>query len=312
MTFRLLLETARGWWRQRPPADPPDQHEYTDPALVTEALGKLEGNWPERIRLVRECPDNAFIPRVPEAGKLEDGMITMHNGIRVSALGYYGAGILNLLVENKGVHEPQEERVFAEALKTLPEKAVMVELGAYWGFYSIWFRKQIRNGTTYLIEPRAANIESGRLNFKINQVHGDFTRAWIGGPSTVSPNKVPVVQIDTFAREKGISFIHLLHSDIQGAELEMLEGGKEHFTEHRIGYLFLSTHSIELHDRCLTWLQDLGYEVVSSATPEESYSYDGVLIVRSPEFEGLAPIEISRRTGAGICATAKPNPIHNP
>src|SRR5262249_36874471 len=33
-----------------------------------------------RPRQVRACPDNAFIPRVPEAGQMVDGYQIMHNG----------------------------------------------------------------------------------------------------------------------------------------------------------------------------------------------------------------------------------------
>jgi hypothetical protein len=40
-------------------------------------------------------------------------------------------------VLNRGVHEPLEEFVFQEVLKRLPEACAMIELGAYWGHYSM-------------------------------------------------------------------------------------------------------------------------------------------------------------------------------
>ena len=33
------------------------------------------------------------------------------NGVKVYANSYYGSGMLNLLIKNKGVHEPQEEEI---------------------------------------------------------------------------------------------------------------------------------------------------------------------------------------------------------
>lgn len=39
--------------------------------------------WEERIALVKRCPDDAAIPRVPTAGLAQGGAIVMHNGIRV-------------------------------------------------------------------------------------------------------------------------------------------------------------------------------------------------------------------------------------
>ncbi|MBI4681229.1 MAG: hypothetical protein HY753_08545 [Nitrospirae bacterium] len=93
--------------------------------------------WERRINDVLSCPDNKFIPRVNNAGSIKDGFLVMHNGIKVLPLSYSGYPMLKMLIENKGVHEPQEERVFFEILKKMPERAVMMELGCYWSFYSM-------------------------------------------------------------------------------------------------------------------------------------------------------------------------------
>ncbi len=34
-----------------------------------------------------------------------------------------------------------EERLFGEVLEWMPSGAVMVELGAYWAYYSTWFAR---------------------------------------------------------------------------------------------------------------------------------------------------------------------------
>jgi hypothetical protein len=49
----------------------------------------------------------------------------MHNGIEAGALGYCGADVLTMLLENMGVHEPQEERVFGGVLNYLRDPLKM-------------------------------------------------------------------------------------------------------------------------------------------------------------------------------------------
>ena len=84
----------------------------------------------KRIDDVISSPDNAAqFQSVSEAGKLQGYFITMHNGVRVCANGYYGRGIPNMLIENKGVHEPQEERAFEAIIEHLRDDCTMLELG---------------------------------------------------------------------------------------------------------------------------------------------------------------------------------------
>lgn len=81
---------------------------------IKQAIFSLQGSsktaWEDRIAMVLQCPDNALIPRVPDAGLARGGTITMHNGVKILAGSYYGAPIVRLLKESRGVHEPQEER----------------------------------------------------------------------------------------------------------------------------------------------------------------------------------------------------------
>src|SRR5262245_51425360 len=92
-----------------------------------------------RFREVVSDPLNLLIERVPMAGVVEGTDVCLHNGNRVPVVGehaYYGA-FSQLLVINRGVHEPLEEYVFQQLIKTLPEAPLMIELGAYWSHYSM-------------------------------------------------------------------------------------------------------------------------------------------------------------------------------
>jgi hypothetical protein len=262
---------------------------------ATNAVGQIDSDWERRIADAVKCPDNGRIPRCDNAGELSGSCITMHNGIRIRALSYYGAGILNLLINNKGVHEPQEELAFQEVLACLPRDAVMIELGAYWGFYSLWFASVIQNPTCYLIEPDPRNIESGKQNFKLNGKKGAFFKAAVGDLSTTQLRMGKLITLDAFCKKHRLSRLNILHADIQGAELAMLKGASSLLSEHKIDFLFISTHSNELHYACRDYLTGQGYVVLCSADCDQTYSYDGLLVAKRGDLARPESISISLR-----------------
>ncbi|MGE3821361.1 MAG: FkbM family methyltransferase [Isosphaeraceae bacterium] len=290
-----MARRLRGYWRSR---------NYADPTVAERALGTVDADWRWRIDDVRACPDNAFIPRVPDAGTLKDGLITMHNGIKVSALGYYGAGTMNMLAENRGVHEPQEERAFAEVLKHVPAGGSMLELGAYWGFYSVWFAKTVERPQNYLLEPEPENLKSARENFRINGASAVFDSAYVGATDGRADNGTPTVTVDTFCARHGIDRLTILHSDIQGFELDMLRGAERMLSCGNIDYVFISTHSNELHHACADALKAHGYVVLASADLDETYSVDGLLVAKRAAVEGPIEVPITRKPVAGREATS--------
>ena len=91
---------------------------------------------------------------------------------------------------------------------------------------------------------------------------------------------MPCVAIDDFLAQEGITFLDILHADIQGAELEMLEGCRRSLMENRIGYLFVSTHA-DKHAACMAVIRRAGYQLVAEHSVEESCSGDGLIVARS-------------------------------
>jgi hypothetical protein len=251
--------------------------------------------WNWRIKDVISCPDNEFIPRLKNAGSLKGGFQLMHNGIRVKKNGYYGNGVTRMLVKNKGVHEPQEERVFQEVLKKLPPKSVMIELGSYWAFYSMWFLSQITGGKTYLYEPSYVNLQVGKANYAENKFEGDFNHAFIGGVVNLEDTP-PILTIDYIVKDKQIDFVDMLHCDIQGYELEMLNGAIDSIKKDIIRYFFISTHSDELHQSCLSFLIKHNYIIISEADVSNSYSVDGLIVALSPNHDGIDAIKIADKS----------------
>jgi Methyltransferase FkbM domain len=234
-----------------------------------------------RFREVISDPLNLLIERVPVAGFVDGDQVYLHNGLRVPIAGpgaYYGP-FSHLLVINRGVHEPLEEYVFQQVLKRLPEVPSMIELGAYWGHYSMWFKKERPKGETILVEPEPVCMQAGQDNFARNGFKGEFIQAFVGAGK---------LEIDDFFRNRKIKQLDILHCDIQGFEVEMLQGAQNVLTRRRVDYLFISTHSQQIHAEIISRLGALGYRVeISSDFDVETTSYDGFVFASSPE---VAPV----------------------
>jgi hypothetical protein len=252
-------------------------------------------SWKNRINDVLNSEDNKYIPRINNAGCIQKGYQVMHNGIKVKKNGYYGNGITKMLRKNKGVHEPQEERVFAYILDKMPRGATMIELGAYWSFYSMWFLKQVEGSQTYLIEPDKDNLAIGKLNYEANGFHGDFNNALISDKVNLD-TVPPTLSIDYIVNDKKIDFIDILHSDIQGFELHMLNGTIQTIEQNKIGYFVISTHSNDIHYLCLDFLRTNNFMIICEADLFNTYSYDGLIVARSIYYAGIDPVEISKKT----------------
>ncbi len=239
-------------------------------------------HWDERIADVLSCLDNSRLPRVANAGAVINGFQVMHNGVEVEVNGYYGDGITRMLVANRGCHEPQEEIVFQHVVNSLPAHAVIIEAGAYWAFYSIWFAKTVPDAQMYLIEPEEANLDVGKRNFAHNNCKGEFTRGYVGARSGNAADGVQIIALDEFTAERALEHVHMLHADVQSFELEMLDGCKRLLSRQAVDYLFISTHSQDLHRQCIERLVHHGYRILASVDMEETYSLDGILVACSP------------------------------
>jgi hypothetical protein len=248
-----------------------------------------------RIKEVISCPDNKQIRRVENAGEVINGKQIMHNGIKIHLGSYYGPELAQELFLNKGVHEPQEEYVFQEVLKELKPGLIMIELGAFWAFYSMWCQSKIPNTQNFMVEPDSFNIGCGVRNFMLNKMKGDFTKAFVGSKNSIDDKGNRTIGIDDFCIEKKINFIDILHCDIQGYEFEMLKGSINMTTNDKIGYFFISTHSNEIHYQCLNYLKALNYIIVADADLGQTYAEDGLIVAKSRNYKGVEKVDISKK-----------------
>lgn len=256
---------------------------------------KVSDYWDSRIKHVLSSSDNAFIPKVPDAGKITGGKQVMHNGLKVHLGSYYGPEYAKMFLLSKGVHEPQEERYFAEVLKSMPANALMIELGSFWSFYSMWFHKEVVGASNIMVEPDEFNIGQGKRNFKLNKMKGDFVQAFVGDKM-----EGDMVSVDGLVQQKQIRHINILHSDIQGFELDMLNGAQHALANNIVDYIFISTHSNELHYGCIEKLKSYSYTILSSIDLDESYSEDGLIVAASSLIKDPPIIELSKNNSAPV------------
>ena len=255
----------------------------------------------ERTEMTVSCRDADSIPKVPGAGSICEGpggvsCQRMHNGLLVVAGGYHGKWMSEVIRRLRGHHEPQEEALFNAILplvRASDHEPLMIELGAFWGYYSLWFKSVCMDGRNILVEPDAKNLQIGRKNFELNGLTAEFIEAAVGVhdasmefhcESDQTSRRVRTVSVDGLVRDLGLERVHLLHADIQGAELAMLEGAAETIERAALNFLFLSTHHHSIsgdaltHQRCLHWLKEHGAFIVDEHSVAESFSGDGLIV----------------------------------
>jgi predicted O-methyltransferase YrrM len=93
----------------------------------------------------------------------------------------------------------------------------MIELGAYWGHYSMWIKKSRPKSTTILVEPDPANFLSGVRNFDRNGYEGEFIESFVGHGQ---------LEIDEFLRSRSMDHLDIFHADIQGMKCRCLRDAK--------------------------------------------------------------------------------------
>jgi hypothetical protein len=247
-------------------------------SIIDKNINNKKGiTFEDRFIDIMSDPNNFYIKRCSDAGKIINNVVILHNGIKVYKNCYYGA-FSKILTLNKGCHEPAEERIFQIVLdkinndnsNSLSTNNIMIELGSYWAFYSIWFNKTINNAKNYCIEPDLNNLNIGKKNAVLNNVDIDFTQGFIGKKH---------INVINFMKEKNIDNIDILHSDIQGYEYEMLIDIEPLLKENKIKYLFISTHSDEIHYKCIDLLKNNNYYIIASADFEtETFCFDGIIV----------------------------------
>lgn len=268
----------------------------------------------ERALMTIACNDAEIIPRVKNAGDIinKNGKSyqVMHNGLMVEANGYQGNWQAKTIKALKGVHEPQEERVFYEVLKRIKNPSFMIELGSWWSYYTMWFLKDFPLANAICTEPDPVNIELGKRNMSFNGLDSrvKFFPTVTGKPGQKSVKfinedktilKVPTKSIDLMIEEEAVKKVDILHMDIQGAELDALKGAERSIASGKIRFLFVSTHHYLIsqnpliHEECIDFIKQHGGHIVAEHTVLESCSGDGLIVASFDKQDAGFVVDIS-------------------
>ena len=265
-------------------------------------MAELPEHVAQRIALTTAVRDTDAIPKVPDAGDVREqngGRVqVMHNGVLIEEGCYHGEMITEIVRRLRGHHEPQEEAVFhaiVERLASEPREspAVMLELGAFWSYYSMWFNRALPGATNIMVEPDPVNIEVGRRNFALNGMEGHFVQAaagaahgeqvWLPCESDWRVRRIPTVTLEGLLRDHGVDRFDLVLCDTQGAELEVLRAARRLIADGRVRFLVISTHHWTItgdpltHQRCLAELGAAGAHVIAEHSVAEGCSGDGLI-----------------------------------
>jgi len=197
----------------------------------------------------------------------------------------------------QGAAEPQEIVPFLRAVAQLRDDAVMFELGAGWGFYSIVAARRLARSRHLLIEANPRLLDIARRNIVLNELtdraeaihaaacdrHGEalrFREAGYGSYLDARRGEYAVtgMTVDGIMRERGFDRVDMLHMDVQNAEESVLVGAADALARRAIRFVFIGTHTPALHAACTSRLVAAGYRVLVSIDVGPCASGDGVLV----------------------------------
>ena len=150
-----------------------------------------------------------------------------------------------------------------------------------------------------MVEPEPAHFQAGKDNFARNRFEGEFIQAFVG------PDQF---EVDAFMAEHPGLELDILHSDIDLHEMNMLRCAAKTLQDKRAGYIFVSTHSQELHHQVVSAFVMAGYRIeVSCDFDNETTSFDGFVLASSPKrkrvfrgFKALSRSEIVQSKPADL------------
>ena len=201
-------------------------------------LGHLSDEMVRRVAMTISCRDTDAIPKVDGAGEVfEEGgrrLQRMHNGVVIEEGCYQVRWMTEVIRCLRGHHEPQEEFVFHQVVECVAhteEEPSMIELGAWWAYYSLWFAARVPSARIVALEPDPERLEVGRRNFQLNDLsdRATFVRGEIG--PTPDPLRTRIREpmppachdLRSLLEASRLERVSLLHVDIQGAETVLLD-----------------------------------------------------------------------------------------
>ena len=150
----------------------------------------------------------------------------------------------------------------------------MIELGANQAYYSTLFSAILGNENciNIMVEPQD-QILRGIENFKLNDYKGIFIKKAIANNFEMRNRvnridfDVGIISFEEILKVTGIDSCDVLHCDIDGHESKLIDDERYFLSKNKFKYIFLCTHTTEIHGYCKEKLKSYGYNLIYEIDP---------------------------------------------
>lgn len=176
-----------------------------------------------------------------------------------------------------GGYEPERQ---SELVRLIGKGDVVRDVGANVGFYALLAGVLAgQEGRVLAFEPVAENVAILRRHLSLNDLETrvEVVEAAVADKSGIrhfsageyratgkldraGQIEVRVVSLDEMMAEGRLPRVDVIKIDVEGAELEVLEGAKEVLTRYR-PRLVVELHNPEMDRKCPEFLRQLGYQI---------------------------------------------------
>jgi len=170
---------------------------------------------------------------------------------------------------------------------------VMLELGAAKGEYSTYFNQELPSSTNICVEIRDSQADYIRGSLPSSIVYSGYcgTRKHLGEALEVDNNTglTPTrINLKDIFAENNIKHVNVLHMDIQGSEISILEELLNDKLLHKIEYLLISTHGRNTEDctytECIKFFKEsvknITVRYIFTSIDPIDINNDGLIVVK--------------------------------
>ena len=170
---------------------------------------------------------------------------------------------------------------------------VMLELGAAKGEYSTYFNQELPSSTNICVEIRDSQADYIRGSLPSSIVYSGYcgTRKHLGEALRVDNNTglTPTrINLKDIFAENNIKHVNVLHMDIQGSEISILEELLNDNLLHKIEYLLISTHGRNTEDctytECIKFFKEsvknITVRYIFTSIDPIDINNDGLIVVK--------------------------------
>ncbi|MDZ7779756.1 MAG: FkbM family methyltransferase [Gemmatimonadota bacterium] len=187
----------------------------------------------------------------------------------------------SLVTTGRGYGSGRFGRARVEVLEALLQPGeCFLDLGAHKGFMSLAASRLVGPaGTVIAVEPATTNLWFLERHLRWNHANNvQIVRAAVGADSRTvkfggqgdslayevgtGDEDVPLRPVDRLLHEYGLPRPTAIKMDIEGRELDALQGGRTLLRPDV--FLLISVHTRELYDRCQKLLEDAGFRLFPS------------------------------------------------